>query len=588
VKRLVWLIVVKMILASVLSGQWYFKMADFFRSPIEYRNPLQMSLFEVKTGLHTFGIGEQPIYFDSTESEFTQYRGFYKRVLNTFDFELFKYNWLIHLLPQNFIDYQTGIGARYAFSLINFALPSAWPQNTPTSSERLYLSPRYYAINLNHTFNFQWSRKFYNYFAFSHGKAWGTTYLTRRHQTYLTQQSDLYTFALGIKMIGSIGYKYKEGYGFEIIYSWGNNGTLKDPHKITPITRLNYNSIGINFTFNSILGGGLTSGDEAKRLYTERDYLASKATFEDFLRNYPKHPRRFKAVWMIRECDKRIPYQEILLAEAQIAVNNYSKAAEHLNRANVTGQATLLARIDENYQKIIAWFGNTMDSLFTINKMDQAEKLLQQVEALNIPGNQDLIRRYQSEIYFHRGVVFVEYQMWEKAIEAFDQAIVYHPPIRERVEHWLMKIASGYISDANQSADKKSIALALESLRQASSIRPDIVKLTAPFIKSLEDGIAYQRQSAAKQQLQAALNQTFNPPPEAPQLRTGLSGAEVQNILGAPQYRNSLTDNAGATFTLWIYVFGDGSEKHLFFENEKLVKIEMTRSIGSATEPAEN
>lgn len=584
VTRFVKFPIIIFLLAVSLSAQWYFKIADPIRNPTEYRAPLSMTLFEVKTGLQTFGFTGQPLYFDSTESSVGSYKTFLSRTLMSFELDLLKFNWLVYVIPQNLLDFQTGIGAKYAYSPVKFPLPSTWPQYMPGSSDQLYLSPRVYEINLNQSVIFQWSPKIYNYFVFSYGQAWGSAYRTHFDDYFLFQKGNTYSFALGIKILGSVGYKLKEGYGLELRYTRGDFGNLRDPHRVSPITKVNFNTFGISLAFNSNAGGGRTSGDEAKALYQVRDYLAAKATFEEFIASNPRHPRLFKARYMIKECNKRIPYQEIVIAESFIEANNYSKAAEYLARAKNTRNLTLLGRIDENYRKIKAWFINTMDSTITANQIDEAEFLLYETEKLNIPNTGDLIRRYRSEIYFHRGAVFTEYGMWEKAIDFFDMAIVQYPPIRERVEPYLMEIANGYINDANLSVDKKSIALALESLSKATALRPDIRNLTIPYINSLEEGLAYLKREAAQQKTRESITRTFNPPPKAPEPEIGMSSAQIKKLIGQPNTQTHLEAGGGRIYELWIYAYPNGTELQIYFDNDKIIKIETVPISGTAPE----
>lgn len=580
VTRFIKCVLIIVILTTSLAAQWYFKIANAIRGPIEYRAPLKMTLFEVKTGLQNFGIRTQPLYFDSTESNYDNYDPFYSRIMNSVELDLLKFNWLVYLVPQNMLDFQTGIGGKYSYSLIKYPLPSAWPQYMPASSDQLYLAPRVYEINLNQSVIFQWSSKVYNYFTFSYGQAWGSAYKTHFNDHFLYQKGNTYSYAFGIKFLGSVGYRLKEGYGIEVRYTRADFGNLRDPHRISPITKVNFNTIGISLAFNSNLGGGRTSGDEAKALYQTRDYLAAKATFEEFIETNPRHPRLFKARYMIKECDKRIPYQEILLAESFIEAQNFSKAAEYLARAKVTRNLTLLGRIDENYQKIITWFANTMDSTISANEIDEAEKIAFETEKLNIPGIDDLLSRYRSEIYFHRGAVFTEYGYWEKAVDFFDYAVQQYPPIRERVEPYLIKIANGYINDANLSIDKQSIALALESLSKATALRPDIRNLTIPYINSLEEGIAYLKQQAAKQKVHESIDRTFNPPPRTPEPEIGMSAAQIKKLLGQPGSQTNLETSGARVYELWIYRYPDGKELHIYFDNDIIVKMETVPSYG--------
>ena len=67
--------------------------------------------------------------------------------MNSLELDLLKFNWLVYILPQNLLDFQTGIGAKYTYSLSEQKLPETWPQRLPGSVDQLFLSPRIYEFN---------------------------------------------------------------------------------------------------------------------------------------------------------------------------------------------------------------------------------------------------------------------------------------------------------------------------------------------------------------------------------------------------------------------------------------------------------
>jgi len=533
-----------------------------------------MSLFDFKAGTQIIGFTESSILFDSTESELDKFNLLPVRSMNSFEIDLLKYNFIRHILPQNFIDLQTGLGFKYASAMVNLGLPGTWHQIDHKDKTKLYFSPRLIEANINQSFLFQWSPRFYNYFQINFGRAYTSAYHSRGGNRYLDQEGWTYSFALGIKMFRKSDTISKEGYGIEVKYTSARFDELRDPYKLSPITNLDFSSIGIYFTINSILGGDPTLGDEAKTLYKSGDYIASKANFEEFIKSYPKHPKKFKANKMIQNCTNRIPYQEVSLAESFLETQNFAKASQYLKSASITTDTSLQSRIKKNYNVIAKWYIEEIDTNILANDIDKAEILLKEVETLKISEIRSLLDKYWSEIYFHRGVAFTEYEIWDKAIYFFDLAVRKYPQIRERVDPWLLKIAYGYINDVNKSVDQKNIDLALESLRQATQIRPDIGFITKEHIEKLEEGIEYLKQEAAAQKLKKSVEKSFTPPTILPQPEIGMKSETILSLLGKPAYKNQLEDRIGQIFELWIYVYENGTEKHLYFKDNILLKIE--------------
>lgn len=570
--------------ARASEAQILYRVADFFTNPIEYRTPFAFLPFEIKLGPQILGVGSYPLKFDSTESQFSSYENIFSRMTPNFEIEFAKFNWLVYLIPQNFVDLPTGFGLRYCDALVHLKPPSNWTTINPVTQEKLMLAPRLWEYNLNQSALFQWSPQWYGYFTFAYGRIYATAYLTDRRKRLLSQEGHSYSFCLGAKYLGSIGYRLKEGFGVELKYTFARLKPCKDPLNLSPITSLNLNSIGLNLTFALNVGGSPTQADDGKKLYSQGDYLAAKANFEEFLRQYPHHPRRFKAQGMIAECQKRIPFQEIVLAEELIAARDYARAVEHLHAAWETTNMGLRMRVEKNYQLLTDWFQDTMDSLLTANLIEQAVALVTNFETFKIPNTTPIIERYWSEIWFHRGAVFTSYGLWEKAIDAFDKAINKYPPIRERVSPWLLKIAQGYINDANKAVDKASIALALESLRQATLIRPEIAVITKPYITTLEQGLSYLKQEAGKAQLRATIERVFNPPQPEKLPTTGMSTESVRQLWGEPLYRNVISDESQRDYELWIYPYAHDADCYLYFLNGKLYKMEIMPLPGTTTE----
>ena len=557
----------------VFSQSIIYKIADFFQNPIEFRNPFGITPFELKAGSQI--LGANSIGFDSTETELGGFEHLYNRYMNSLELDLMKYNLVGLLLPQNFIDLQTGLGFKYSFPIINQGLPNNWPQNIPGSTEQLYFSPRIIEGNISQSLAFQWSKRFYNYVQINAGRAFISAYKTREGKRYLNQDGWTFSVAVGMKMLSKIGFQFKEGYGVEIKYNFAKFDDFSDPYNISPINNLDFSSIGIYLTFNMISGGNPTQGDEAKALFKSGDYIAAKANFEDFISKNPTHPRQFKAGWMIDECNNLMAFQQVVLARHFIEAKNYSKAAQYLEQAAKSEYPSLVEDIENNYRKIQEWLVINLDSLLLINQIDQAERLLTVARSLNIPNSQDLTDQYWSEIYFHRGAVFTEYKNWDKALNFFDMAVKKYPPIRERVDPWLLKIAYGYIRDVNLSVDQQNVELALESLRKATELRPEIIFITKDHIQTLEQGIDYLKQQAAKEKLQIAVDQTRKIPVARSFIpKVGMTDQQLLQELGKPVYEKTLDSKGNQHFELWIYHTDDSEEIYFYFKNGILSKIE--------------
>jgi len=557
------------------AAQVLIKIADFFSNPIEYRMPLSMTPFEFKVGTQLVSLFGSPLIFDSTETSLENSDLLYYRSLYRFELDLLKFNFLRYVIPQNLVDFQTGFGGSYTTPLAKLKLPDGWNSESPEDGTRLFYSPRILEINFNQSVIFQWSERFCNTVQFNYGKSLATAYRSLSGDRFLDQQKTTWSIAVGMKMFMRKGERFKEAYGVEIKYISANFDRLDDPKRLSPLTGMNFNSLGVYLTFSSMFGGYETVGDDAKKLYKSGDYIAAKANFEQLLSGIPRHPRRFKVRRMIQECINQMPYQNVILAEGFIETKNFTKATNYLDQAKSKHIEELDSVITKDFQKITENFIHDMDSLFLENQIDAAEDLLKKVEILPIPDITSLSNEYWSEIYFHRGALFTEYGIWDKAVASFDMAVKKHPPIRERVDPWLLKIAYGYLNDANKSIDEKNVELALESLKRATRVRPDIQFITKEPIQILEDGVRALQKEMAIQKLKETSRQRIPVAPKIqPEPELGMQEETVLKILEKPSTINKYTDHLNHLFQLWIYSYSDGSEKQFYFRDGVLFKIE--------------
>jgi len=575
VKRSVIITVILLEWFQLPTAQTLDKISDFFSNPIEYRMPLLLTPFEFKVGTQLVSLFGSPLSFDSTETSLENSDLLFYRSLYRFELDLLKFNFLRYLIPQNLFDFQTGFGGSYTTPLVRLSLPDGWNDESPKDGTRLFYSPRILELNVNQSVIFQWSERFCNTVQFNYGKSLVTAYRSLGGDRFLDRQKTTWSIAVGMKMFMRKGQRFKEAYGVEVKYVSANFDRLDDPKRLSPLTGMNFNSLGVYLTFSSMFGGYATVGDDAIKLYKSGDYIAAKANFEELLRGIPSHPRRFRVRRMIQDCINQMPYQNVALAEGFIETKNFTKAANYLDQAKTKNIADLDSVITKDFQKITEYFIHDMDSLFIANQLDAAENLLKKVEILPIPDITSLANEYWSEIYFHRGALFTEYGIWDRAIAGFDQAVKKHPPIRERVDPWLLKIAYGYLNDANKSIDAKDVELALESLQQATRVRPDIQFITKEPIQILEDGVRALQKEMAVQKLKETSRQRLPVTPKIrPEPEVGMQEEIVLKMLGNPSTITKYTDHLKHLFQFWEYSYTDGSEKQYYFRDGILFKIE--------------
>ncbi|MCD6099968.1 MAG: hypothetical protein J7K33_05230, partial [Candidatus Marinimicrobia bacterium] len=113
-----------------LEDKILLRTAKILRSPIEYRTPFTMDVFDFRLGFLTL-MSPVTLVLDSTETTFSTYNNPVYRTFLSVDIDLIKCNFLLYIFPQNFIDFQTGIDMGLGFVPLSGSLPGNWIHKNP-------------------------------------------------------------------------------------------------------------------------------------------------------------------------------------------------------------------------------------------------------------------------------------------------------------------------------------------------------------------------------------------------------------------------------------------------------------------------
>ena len=101
---------------------------------------------------------------------------------------------------------------------------------------------------------------------------------------------------LGLRYIIDPGKSNRFSIGIDFRHSYTKINKIIDPDNIAPVNRFDIANYGIYLTLSTFYGGGKTIGDEAKNIYYKKDYLTSKSKFIEFIKQYPNHSNRYRAM----------------------------------------------------------------------------------------------------------------------------------------------------------------------------------------------------------------------------------------------------------------------------------------------------
>ena len=324
------------------EGYWFDK---WFRSrefsapvtymPVEIRYGLGLNgKFSGSTSSPSAGDMDNWIWYDSEVSPLDQEA---KNIAGTaIDIDFGMVNVPNFIMNTSWMNFLTGINYRSSSIIFPKDIPDDWKEGTSISEKNIQFKPELKEYLITNTLQWQPFNWWYVNFRYGYGLASSKFYYDKDIEKINSVPSGTGTsmaLGLGLRLIIDPGKLNRFSIGIDIRHSYTKINKITDPDNITPVTRFDLANYGIYFSLSTFYGGKNTIGDEAKKIYYNKDYLTAKSKFIEFLTQYPNHSNRYRATKYMAECDRKIPYQIMeqgLLfddsGESEKALDKYIKA----------------------------------------------------------------------------------------------------------------------------------------------------------------------------------------------------------------------------------------------------------------------
>tara|TARA_B100002052_G_scaffold217633_1_gene199632 strand:- start:2420 stop:4270 length:1851 start_codon:yes stop_codon:yes gene_type:complete len=493
------------------------------------------------------------------------------------DFAMVNIPYLI--MNTSWMNFLTGINYRSSSIFLPKNIPNDWKEGTSISENNIQFKPdiKEYLI----TNNLQWQpfNPWYINFRYSYGLASSKFYFDKDIETINTTPSGSGTsmaLGLGFRYIIDPGKSNRFSIGFDIRHSYTKINKIIDPDNITPVNRFDIANYGIYFTLSTFYGGDKTIGDEAKNVYYRKDYLTSKNKFIEFIKQYPNHSNRYRAMKYISECNRKIPYQimDQGLAfddqgDSEKALDKYLKARKRVVENDTLIIEALNFRIDEIAKK---WM-NSAEMLLDKGLYQNALSLVKKVAKFSDIGTMHL-DRFRSYVILAQGEKLQSILILGKAMEKYSKALELNSKLGSKVFALQYQAGIQLIELADKVDEPDEIILAIESLKEARGLSSEIGYRNEKLLKDLgnklkrlsdyKSDIIIDHKMSQARYLQAVAR--------SPRLTIGMTLPLIEELLGSP-HEIVISDETMAKQQLWIYNLND-RQLHLSFEDFILFKIE--------------
>ena len=483
------------------------------------------------------------------------------------------------IMNTSWMNFLTGINYRSSSILVPKNIPDDWKEGTSISENKIQFKPELREYLITNTIQWQPFNPWYINFRYGYGLAFSKFYFDKDIETINSVPSGSGTsmaLGLGLRYIIDPGKSNRFSIGIDIRHSYTKINNITDPDNITPVKRFDLANYGIYFTLSTFYGGKKTIGDDAKKIYYKKDYLTSKNKFIEFLKHYPNHSNRYRAMKYISECNKKITYQimeEGLLfddmGESEKALDKYIKARSRVVIDDTLIVEALNFRIDEIARK---WM-NSAELLLDNTLYKEALSLVKKVAKFSDLGDKEL-NKFRSFVILGEGKKLQSILILGKAMEKYSKALELNIDLKPQIIALQYLAGIQLIEIADQVDEFDEIILAIQSLEQAKGISSGIGTNNEKLLKDLKNklkkldnyktGMIIDHKMSEARYLQAIAR--------SPRLTIGMTLPLIEDLLGAP-HEKIISEKNAKEEQLWIYYLNE-KQLQLSFKDFILFKIE--------------
>ena len=567
------------------DGYWFdkwFKSREFAAPvtfmPVEIRYGLGLNgKFSGSTSSPSAGDMDNWIWYDSEVSPLDQEA---KNIAGTaIDIDFGMVNVPNFIMNTSWMNFLTGINYRSSSIIFPKNIPDDWKEGTSISENNIQFKPELKEYLITNTLQWQPFNWWYINFRYGYGLASSKFYYDKDIEKINSVPSGNGTsmvLGLGLRLIIDPGKLNRFSIGIDIRHSYTKINKITDPDNITPVTRFDLANYGIYFSLSTFYGGKKTIGDEAKKIYYNKDYLTAKSKFIEFLTQYPNHSNKYRATKYMTECDRKIPYQIMehgLLfddsGESEKALDKYIKA-----RSRVVTDDTLIVdalnfRIDEIARK---WM-NSAELLLDGGFYKEALSLVKKVSNFSKIGEKQL-NRFRSYVILGEGKKLQSILILGKAMEKYSKALELNGDLKSEIIALHYQAGIQLVELADKVDEFDEIILAIQSLKQAKELSSGIGSRNEKLLQDLNNklkkldnykaNILIDHEMTRARYLQAIAR--------SPRLTIGMTLPLIEDLLGAP-HEKIISDQNTKREQLWIYNLNE-KQLYLSFKDFILFKIE--------------
>ena len=553
----------KKITESLINGEK--KVVESIFRPLEFREPIISIPAEGKFGLGFYGFSGIDKLINLND-EFESISG--NNILSSYyDFEFAQTNLSYLFFKKSHSDILTGFGfRRFSPVFTKPKLPESW------GIDRKF-SPTILELNIVTSYILMWQPSWFFQLKYSYG--------TNYTRFYQNNSMDLNPYSIGLTSSYSIGLKRiyesdsnaRYAWGLELRHSYNKFNKIHFNSDLSPINSMNIPNLGLFFTFSAFYGGKKTIGDEAKKLFLNKDYISAKSKIKQFINNYPNHSKSIRAKKLLKKINEKIPNQLFLEANNLKLNMKIDRASDKYLEALLNANDVLKIKIVQEVDKISNIYILNAKNLFDERKFDEALTEISKAASISNKGVLEK-NRLEAKIIMKQGDELESIGLHSLAIKKYNVVPEIDRSFTEVAYNATLKSTVNMLNDVNQAKDIPTLRLALKSLKTAESFFKPAEFKYKNYITTIESQLFLQDSIKISQKIKDSTieaRKIINRRNKQ-KISIGMILPKVEEILGKP---NKIidTEKNNKNYQMWIYK-RENINKTLFFEEYILFKIE--------------
>ena len=547
-----------------------FKRREFHR-PVNFI-PLELRYgFGYHSGGGFLGLGNLRNSWMSYESEgVSNFNGgnFSSRLGHQLDVDILKTNLAYYWFGNSWLDMHSGINIRYSSLLIPSKIPLEWNGAKESWSLNAKFDAQMFELGWSQSLILQWFESWFTTYRYTYGIAFSQFY-EKESSPYGYGPSQ--SIAVGGRYIIDRNMENRFSVGFDFKFSSTSIKKINDPKDVTPIKSFNIQTAGIYATASVFFGGQQSKGDLGKSYYYTKDYITAQRYFNEFIDENPNHANINSALKLVRESERKIPYQIMEQGMSFDERGMVVRAVEKYIRAKSLSDTLLADVIDERIREI------------TYREIERAEKWLYAGKSDTAIAHVTMATGWYPELSYHvkrfkvynfmtKGEQLYKIGLYDRALKYFNAAQKINPSLDFEVATHKHRIASDLLVTADTLRDLNSLKFVVFALEETQRLTGSLSPSNTKTLDLLKQRMLKQEEYKIRKKIDSKIEEEKRKKSEIKPIYIGMTVSEVEVIMGKP-FEIILSDNSGKN-QLWIYKYQNENNVMLTFINYKLIKIE--------------